>query len=84
MVSNINVSVDDDVHQRLYDEKERRGLSWREFLNELSYEVTQEEVITHEQDPNPKQRVRIENPRQGHASRTGSSPTRDCCRRSTA
>lgn len=39
MVSNINVSVDDDVHERLYDEKERRGLSWREFLEELSHEV---------------------------------------------
>lgn len=44
MVSNINVAVDDSVHERLKEEKDRRGLTWREFLDELSREAYQGEV----------------------------------------
>lgn len=43
MVKQVNAGVSEDAHERLVAEKERRGLSWSKFLEEISHEICDEE-----------------------------------------
>lgn len=44
MVSTLHVPLDDETYDQLSDEKDRRGLTWEQFLEEVANQMQEAEA----------------------------------------